>query len=265
MTISATAVHRFEVRAQPGRRDPKAEALIRDTKSLHIPIKSAATARVYLIEAPLDEASTRTLAERLLADPVREIATSGAQAPADGARIIEVHPQPGVMDPTAQSVRDAIHDLLGIEAAVSTGWRYDVCGLSADQCDTVARRLLANPVIHDIHSTPFQPVHLPIGHTYELKVNHVAIRDLSDSELERLSREAHLFLSLEEMQAIQTEYRTLEREPTDIELETLAQTWSEHCVHKTLKSNIVYRSDEGGEKRLRDEETKRRSDGVTEW
>jgi phosphoribosylformylglycinamidine synthase len=66
----------------------------------------------------------------------------------------------------------------------------------------------------------------------------VPIRDLEDDALERMSRDAHLFLSLEEMQAIQAEIRRLQREPTDIELETLAQTWSEHCVHKTLKSRI---------------------------
>ncbi len=53
-----------------------------------------------------------------------------------------------------------------------------------------------------------------------------------------LSREGHLFLSLAEMKAIQSYFREQEREPTDIELETLAQTWSEHCVHKTLKSAV---------------------------
>jgi phosphoribosylformylglycinamidine synthase subunit PurSL len=247
MTNPPTAVHRFEVRAQPGRRDPKAEALLRDARSLDLPIEAAATARVYLIEAPLDDKRASTLAAELLADPVREVATAGTQEPTPDARIIEVHPQPGVMDPAAQSVRDAIQDLLGIEAAVSTGWRYDVSGLSADERDTVAKRLLANPVIHDIHADPFEPTHLPTGHAYELKVGRVNIRDLSDDELARLSRDAHLFLSLEEMQAIRAEYRSLDREPTDVELETLAQTWSEHCVHKTLKSNIHYRSDGGGE------------------
>ena len=40
------------------------------------------------------------------------------------------------------------------------------------------------------------------------------------------------------MKAIQAYFREQDREPTDIELETLAQTWSEHCVHKTLKSAV---------------------------
>ncbi len=43
------------------------------------------------------------------------------------------------------------------------------------------------------------------------------------------------------MHAIQQHYREQRRDPTDVELETLAQTWSEHCSHKTFKSTIHYR------------------------
>ena len=55
-----------------------------------------------------------------------------------------------------------------------------------------------------------------------------------------LSARMDLFLNLAEMQTIQDHYRRLQREPTDVELETLAQTWSEHCVHKTLKSTVEF-------------------------
>jgi phosphoribosylformylglycinamidine synthase len=53
-----------------------------------------------------------------------------------------------------------------------------------------------------------------------------------------LSKEKDLFLNLVEMKTIQNYFQKICREPTDIELETLAQTWSEHCVHKTLKSSV---------------------------
>jgi phosphoribosylformylglycinamidine synthase len=66
----------------------------------------------------------------------------------------------------------------------------------------------------------------------------VKLLGLGDEALMRLSREGHLFLSLAEMQAIQAYFRRQDREPTDVELETIAQTWSEHCVHKTLKSAV---------------------------
>ena len=78
---------------------------------------------------------------------------------------------------------------------------------------------------------------------FELK--QVLIRDLGDAQLQELSRNGHLFLNLTEMKAIQAWYKEQGREPTDIELETLAQTWSEHCVHKTLKSAVEVTSPEG--------------------
>jgi phosphoribosylformylglycinamidine synthase len=46
------------------------------------------------------------------------------------------------------------------------------------------------------------------------------------------------------MRRIQEYYRKLGREPTDVELETFAQTWSEHCVHKTFKGIILYDGEE---------------------
>ena len=61
-----------------------------------------------------------------------------------------------------------------------------------------------------------------------------------DAELMRISREGTLSLNLTEMLAIQAHFRGLGRDPTDVELETIAQTWSEHCVHKTFKSIIRY-------------------------
>ena len=64
---------------------------------------------------------------------------------------------------------------------------------------------------------------------------------MDDAALERLSREGQLYLSLVEMQTIQAHFRTLGRDPTDVELETIAQTWSEHCSHKTLAGRIHYR------------------------
>jgi phosphoribosylformylglycinamidine synthase len=60
-----------------------------------------------------------------------------------------------------------------------------------------------------------------------------------------LSREGQLYLSLVEMKTIQEQFRQRDRDPTDIELETIAQTWSEHCSHKTLAGRIAYRDPDG--------------------
>jgi len=100
-------------------------------------------------------------------------------------------------------------------------------------------------VIESVHDSPYHPDDFPSLPPVDQSVRHMDIRELNDAQLETMSREKHLFLSLDEMHAIQREYRERGREPTDIELETLAQTWSEHCVHKTLKSTVRYVPHEG--------------------
>jgi hypothetical protein len=73
------------------------------------------------------------------------------------------------------------------------------------------------------------------------RISSVPIRDADDAELGAVSRAGVLSLDLDELHAIQRYYRDLGREPTDGELETIAQTWSEHCSHKTFKARIHYR------------------------
>lgn len=74
-------------------------------------------------------------------------------------------------------------------------------------------------------------------------VNEFQVINADDDELMRISREGTLSLNLNEMHAIQSHFAKLQRNPTDVELETIAQTWSEHCVHKTFKSMILYSED----------------------
>lgn len=246
---AVSRVHRFEVRPTPAAGDPRGDELAAHAARAGLGRSAVRSARVYLVESALTDEQAESVARTLLANPVTERWTAGA-APANGA-LIEIHPLPGVMDPPAQTVRDAIEELTGVPCRVSTGWRYDLPGVDPAAAAALAREILANPVVSGVHTAPFHPAELPKGHAYELSVRRVPLRDLDDDALARLSREAHLFLSLDEMRAIRDEYRRLGREPTDIELETLAQTWSEHCVHKTLKATIRYREPENAGGRLR--------------
>src|SRR3954465_7076232 len=82
-------------------------------------------------------------------------------------------------------------------------------------------------------------------------IERVALLEASEEELLHISQAGILSLDLDEMRAIQVYFRQEEREPTDGELETLAQTWSEHCSHKTFKAKVRYRADEG--RRTKDE------------
>ena len=76
-----------------------------------------------------------------------------------------------------------------------------------------------------------------------MKVKPIQILNADDADLMRISREGLLSLNLTEMQAIRNYFALLGRNPTDVELETLAQTWSEHCVHKTFRGLIEYSED----------------------
>ncbi len=247
---AAGCVHRVEVRPQAGEPDPRGDAALALARQDALHATAVRSAAVYLIEATLTEQQLQRIAGELLADPVSQQTSFGADA-APGAATIEVHYLPGVMDPVAQSTRDAIVEMLPDLAdpdaiEVRTAVRYDLadCSGSPEQLESFARRHLANPVIQSIYLQPHLPQAFSHGSPYELKLTHVPIRELDDEALKRMSREAHLFLSLPEMQAIQAYYREAGREPTDVELETLAQTWSEHCVHKTLKSRIHYRGND---------------------
>jgi phosphoribosylformylglycinamidine synthase II len=71
----------------------------------------------------------------------------------------------------------------------------------------------------------------------------VSLRDASDDALKDISAKGMLSLSLQEMKAVQAHFLTIGRDPTDVELETIAQTWSEHCVHKTFKAQVSYREE----------------------
>ncbi|MFG0293310.1 MAG: phosphoribosylformylglycinamidine synthase subunit PurS [Phycisphaerales bacterium JB050] len=240
------AVRRFEVRSLLTIGDPRADALIRNAAQLGLHPSRVSTAKVYLIGASIDEADCDRVLHGLLADPAREIGQLGAMPPEPGVQVVEVAPLPGVMDPAAATVAQAVRDLLGLAPdqplEVTTGMRYDIAGLTHEQADELAKRVLYNPVIEKAHRSPWQPERFPEARTADQTQRQVENSSLDDDALAKLSREGHLFLSLDEMRAIQKWYADAGREPTDIELETLAQTWSEHCVHKTLKSGVRYTS-----------------------
>ncbi len=71
------------------------------------------------------------------------------------------------------------------------------------------------------------------------KLYEVNILDADDEQLVAISRELGVGLSLEEMKAVKKHFSEKGRNPTDVELQTIGQTWSEHCYHKTFKGNIV--------------------------
>jgi phosphoribosylformylglycinamidine synthase II len=100
--------------------------------------------------------------------------------------------------------------------------------------------VFSNPVIQCCTvNQPISPPFLP-AEPNNRQFQIIPLHEAEDDELIALSRDRCLSLSLAEMHAIRTYYFQEGRDPTDIELEMLAQTWSEHCVHKTFKARIDY-------------------------
>lgn len=239
-------IHRIDVRTAPLARggdaavDPLGQAIRHQIQEFGASVGAVSTSRIFLIETDAPRDRITAAARELLADPVVEDAQVMDARPAnDGSSRIEIHLKPGVMDPVAASTEMALRDM-GIDVKeVRTGRAYLIEGkVARPELERIASRVLANGVIESVHFDAFVPAKFEAGRAYRFELRHVPVRDLSDEQLVKLSREAHLFLSPAEMKAIRGYYREAGREPTDIELETLAQTWSEHCVHKTLKSAV---------------------------
>ena len=208
-------------------------------------IESIRSSRLFLLEGQLTRVEAEEMASTLLVDPVTELANildnDEQVSQPDSGVSVEVYPKPGVMDPVAQSTLSEVRAEGHPVDLVRTARRYILQGrMRQDRILSAVSRVLANDCIeHAILGTAgVEPAPKPPIFDFELR--HVPIRDLDEAGLRGLSRDGHLFLSLEEMHAVQHHFRELKRDPTDLELETLAQTWSEHCVHKTLKSEITY-------------------------
>ncbi|HLX57873.1 MAG TPA: phosphoribosylformylglycinamidine synthase subunit PurS, partial [Ktedonobacteraceae bacterium] len=199
--------------------------------------------------------------------------------------IIDVFFRHGVTDTLAESVITgaSMLGIDGIER-VATGRRYYLDGsLSADEVRLISESLLYNPVIqqyelYDVrdegrratarvstqppnHPRPYNErsptpavVIVRAGAEEESGGDpcgrpgdspYVPLTTMTDDQLLELSKRGLLALNLDEMRAIKRHFQEERREPTDVELETLAQTWSEHCSHKTFKATIEYREVDG--------------------
>ena len=155
--------------------------------------------------------------------------------------------KPGVMDPAAMSVLSAANDLGIVLDSVLTFRRYYWSGVPVNL--EAMRKVLCNEAIERIVDTDLSPRDILFGTPYTFRLITVPLRDADDDTLQRISRQGQLSLSLAEMHTIQAHFRSVGRDPTDVELETLAQTWSEHCSHKTLKGLIEFTGADGTTRR----------------
>lgn len=225
--------------------DGRGQGLVKDIQDLGITtVTDAHVADIYWLNADLPKAQLERIGRDLLADPVTQdyicYTPSAKQAVVKaekGLYRIEVTNNPGVTDPTEDSIMKAITDL-GIKVkAVKTAKRYLIKGkFTKQQLDNICFRLLINPVIqHVVTEEKYGFIEPP---QYKYKLNHIDLLHADKKFLTELKR--NFAFNDDEFQAIITYFKQIGRNPTDIELETLFQTWSEHCVHKTFKGQIKF-------------------------
>lgn len=239
------------VEAAPAQRlpDPRGEGLMQDAAGLGITgLTSIRTADLFFLQGELSAHDLHRLCTELLSDPVTQVVhwrpldsvpEQDASDPED-AWIVEVGLLPGVTDPVADQIRYGARllGITGLERA-ATGQRYVIRGdLSEAEVHRLAQRLLCNPIIQHYRLGALQP-HFPQPAAARPDVERIDLSGLDEDGLLALSRQRLLALDAAELRAIRDHFTALGRPPTDVELETLAQTWSEHCVHKTFKALIT--------------------------
>ncbi len=246
----------------------KTAASIREALGIHV--DAVRTVKVFTLEG-LDAEQVGTLMDKsVLHDPVLQT-VSLSPLPCDADWIIEVGYRPGVTDNEGRTARDTAALVLGVEdrtsLAVYTSVQYRITGkLEKEEVVRIARDLLANELIQRFEiksraewaAEPGFPVKAArVTGTASDEVNIIPLSSMNDDELMQISHSNTLALSLTEMRRIRdwflrpdvVEKRKklgLPADPTDAELEVLAQTWSEHCKHKIFAAKVDYEDTEAG-------------------
>jgi phosphoribosylformylglycinamidine synthase len=255
-------VHRLEIATRPGLKDPRGTSIAATVRTfLGIPIVSVRTRDVHRIEASLSEDDAR----RVLHEFVDPVSQHGALGPLDDGPFdvaVTVAYKPGVTDPVGKSARVCVEDTLGrklaTDAAVYTSTMYLLDGVGIVEAGRIATELLANPVVQTIRIEAYDayrhaPVDLSVPRIAAHATPSVATVELSgsDEDLLALSKTKLLALTLAEMKAARDHFRQAAKDPrraatglgpspTDVELECIAQTWSEHCKHKIFNATVTY-------------------------
>lgn len=240
--------------------------------ALNLEIRSLCIVDVYIIEGV---SLQREEIEDIFADPVSQQSRIDQlvceKGPLTGWNLlVEIAYRPGVTDPVALTAHAALRDRLPPESSeilysIRTARQY--LFTMPPRLESVMQSIagaLHNPLIQI--ATVIDRKGWQVGHrpplTYSsvkpgepATANTLDLNSMSDQRLLMLSKERLLALSLDEMKAIQKEFGRREFKErrlamgltgatTDVELEMIAQTWSEHCKHKIFASTIRYREGE---------------------
>ncbi|NNE11210.1 MAG: phosphoribosylformylglycinamidine synthase subunit PurL [Ilumatobacter sp.] len=235
--------HRLTIRSIDP--DPRAATIAAAAEQLGTDLQrpeDVAIADIYFVEGELDQ-DQRSRLHGFLVDPLLQKG-SWNEPTSDGTEITYL---PGVTDTAAATLIGACERLGLPVTGAATGRRVEF-GDSVDPTrrEGLIKRVVANPVIERWEHGCIEPTFHARAHASGV-AEPVPLAALSLDDLVALGKQRALALDPEELVVIQRHYDELGRAPTDIELETLAQTWSEHCAHKTFRAHVTT---DDGEDRL---------------
>ena len=267
--------NRIEIALKDGLRDARGERIKREIEHfLHLSVDEVRTLDVYTVDAALAINELEQAAAGPFSDPVIQIWSIDRPLACGFDYAVEVGFRPGVTDNVGRTAREAVAYLTGRPFAAGEGVYYAVQyllkgALALADVERIATGLLCNTLIqrYAIMTAPdfvakrgFPAVAPKVTGETKAEVLEIDL-EVSDAELMRISKEGVLALTLDEMQIIQAHYRNaqileerkkfgLGAKPTDVELECLAQTWSEHCKHKIFAGTVQYEDENGNKQEI---------------
>jgi phosphoribosylformylglycinamidine synthase subunit PurSL len=243
--MSADEVWALEVVPHDQDVDPHARALRQILFDLGTHPTGVTHGRLYLVAGPQSPRLHQVVRDLCL-DPVLTEPRLAASPSADDDWLIEILPHPGVTDAEGDSLREALarDGFPGVRARA--GHRYHLRGALDPATIAAAARRLAHSVVESVAWRPascpadldwwsgaFMPDASP-----DPTVETIPLQGLDATALQELGARKLLSLPLRDLEAVRDHFATQGRDPTDVELETIAQTWSEHCAHRTFKATI---------------------------
>ncbi len=268
--------NRIEIALKEGVRDARGERVKREIEHfLHLSIDEVRTIDVYTVDAGLTREQLEQVADGPFSDPVIQRWSIDLPQAIGFDFAVEIGFRPGVTDNVGRTGREAVSYLIGRPLVEGEGVYYSVQyllrgTLTAADVERIATGLLCNPLIQrhailavaEFVAKRGFPATVPrVTGQAKAEVREIDL-EVSDEELMRISREGVLALTLDEMKIIQARYREpsvleerrkvgLGARPTDVELECLAQTWSEHCKHKIFSGTVQYEDENGDTREIR--------------
>ncbi|MBD3203054.1 phosphoribosylformylglycinamidine synthase, partial [Candidatus Woesearchaeota archaeon] len=258
--------HRIEVSLKNKVKDPRGESIKKRVKNeLNIELESVRTTNVYTINFSLKQDILENIGKELFTDKVIETFSVDNPLAKDFDYIVEKGFKPGVTDNIGRTAKKNLEFFLDKKLKdtqkVFYSIQYHIKGdISKNQVKKIAERILGNKLIENFIIVSKEEygkngigIPLPVVNgNPDIKVKEFDLEKYTDKELMSLSKERCLVLNKQEFDAIKDYYKNpevtkarkkigLSGKATAVEIECLAQTWSEHCKHKEFNALVKYK------------------------